>query len=86
MKKNKFDVLQEIVSISWVYEKIFWKTLMKKLFYREDLENDKQNLKNLWYDDIDDLFPEKIDKKEFKDNSKIIFRIYDKNDDSWKSD
>lgn len=69
------DIIEEIVSIAWLYEKIFWK-LLDKLVFVKDFENKKHILKNVfWYTDIDSIFEKQIERKEFASLSKIIFRF-----------
>lgn len=69
------DILEDIVSISWLYEKIFWK-LLNKLVFKVKFENQKTLLKTVYnYNDIDLIFEKQIERKEFNKLSKIIFRF-----------
>lgn len=70
------DILDEIVSIQWLYEKIFGKDLLEKLVFNNNHENKKNILKNVyWFRDTDTIFPTQIERKEFKKLSEIIFRF-----------
>lgn len=73
------DILEDIVSISWLYEKIFWK-LLNKLVFKVKFENQKTLLKTVYnYNDIDQIFEKQIERKEFNKLSKIIFRFNENN-------
>lgn len=79
------DILEEIVSIAWLYEKIFWK-LLDKLVFKRDFENKKHILKRVFlYEDIETIFEKQIERKEFTSLSKIIFRFTNTNENEWKS-
>lgn len=89
MSNNGFrthkDILDEIVSIAWLYEKIFWKLLDKLVFVR-DFENKKHILKKVFqYEDIEQIFEKQIERKEFSSLSKIIFRFTNTNENEWRS-
>lgn len=78
------DILEEIVSISWLYEKIFWKLLDKLVFIRT-FENKKYILKKVYnYTDIEEIFEKQIERKEFSSLSKIIFRFANNENNEWK--
>ena len=75
MNYNQKDIIEEIVSISWLYEKIFWK-LLNKLVFKQKFENQKSVLKKVYeFSDIDDIFEKQIERSEFTSLSKIIFRF-----------
>lgn len=75
------DILEDIVSISWLYEKVFWK-LLNKLVFKTRFENTKHILRNVnQYDDVDQIFEKQIERKEFIKLSKIIFRFANNPDD-----
>jgi len=76
------DVIKDIVWIVWVYEKVFWK-LLWYLVYDNELKDCKNILKNVyWYKDVDLIFDDKIINSNFEKLSKIIFRFYEKDEDS----
>jgi hypothetical protein len=78
------DILEEIVSISWLYEKIFWKLLNKLVFIRS-FENKKYILKKVFnFDDVEEIFEKQIERKEFNTLSKIIFRFANNENNEWK--
>ena len=77
------DILEEIVSISWLYEKIFWK-LLDKLVFNKNFENKKHILKKVYnYDDTELIFEKQIERREFSELSKIIFRFANPNENEW---
>lgn len=77
------DILEEIVSIAWLYEKIFWK-LLDKLVFKRDFENKKHILKRIYlYDDTELIFEKQIERKEFTGLSKIIFRFANTDQNEW---
>lgn len=79
------DILEEIVSIAGLYEKIFWK-LLDKLVFKRDFENKKHILKRVFlYEDVEAVFEKQIERKEFTSLSKIIFRFTNTNENEWKS-
>jgi hypothetical protein len=80
---NHKDILDEIVSIAWLYEKIFWK-LLDKLVFKKVFENKKHILKKVyWFTDIDEIFEKQIERREFEKLSKVIFRFYDNKENGW---
>lgn len=71
-----FDIIDQLVKINWLYEKVFWSELLRSLAYNQIRETDKNTLKQIyWYKDIDDVFQKKIQRSEFERLSKIIFRV-----------
>lgn len=75
------ELFDKIVKISWLYEKVFWKNLLKSLIFDENFENSKRMLSQIyWYSSVDDIFWRKILKDEFKKISKIIFKFYENNE------
>lgn len=69
------DVIDQIVWISGLYEKVFWK-LLNKLVYDTKIDDYIQLLWDVfWYKDTKHLFSRKIERKEFKTLSNIIFRF-----------
>ena len=77
------DILEEIVSISWLYEKIFWK-LLNKLVFKQKHENQKHILKKVFeFEDIDEIFEKQIERSEFSSLSKIIFRFSNTQENGW---
>lgn len=77
------DILDQIVSISWLYEKIFWK-LLDKLVFKQKHENQKHILKKVFqFDDVDEIFEKQIERSEFSQLSKIIFRFSNNNENGW---
>jgi len=76
-------LIDNLFSFVWIYDKIFWK-LLDKLVYQEEEEDYKNILKALWYEDIDNYFSKKIDRKQFKELSTIIFRFTNKDNEDRK--
>lgn len=70
MKQDK--VTNRLLEKSGMFDKIFW-NLLNKIVYREDIEDDKNALKQLyWFTDVDDVFPSKIDKRYFDKLNNVI--------------
>lgn len=70
MKQDK--VTNRLLEKSGMFDKIFW-NLLNKIVYREDIEDDKNTLKQLyWFTDVDDVFPSKIDKRYFDKLNNVI--------------
>lgn len=70
MKQEK--ITWKLLEKSGMFDKIFW-NLLKKVVFREDIEDDKNILKNLyWFWDVDDVFPAKIHKSYFNRLNNVI--------------
>lgn len=77
LKKQPWDIVDEIVSISGLYKKIFG-DLLDLLVYNQGLESDIDMLQNVfWFEGVRDAFKPQVERKEFRRLSKIIFRFYD---------
>lgn len=92
MNNSKHDVLKEILSISWIYEKVFW-NLLEKLVYDNKEKSCKRLLKHVyWFEDVDVIFDSVIENRKFNYLSKIIFHFYEnennsilKSNNEWKT-
>ncbi len=73
--------IKELIKYKWIYNQIFWE-LLEKIIFRNDIENEKDLLKGLWFVDVDLIFKPEVDNKKFKELSKIIFRFYE----TWKNE
>jgi hypothetical protein len=72
------DIFDELVKSTWLYEKIFWK-LLSDLVYDQELEKRKNILTNVyWFRNIDNIFKKEIERDEFENLSKIIFKYQEK--------
>lgn len=72
-------LFEEIVSISGVYQKIFGTDLLNNLVYDPEYERSKRILSEIyWYENLDNIFWKQILRNEFKNISKIIFKVYEK--------
>jgi len=68
------DIFDKLVKQSGLYEKIFWK-LLPDLVYDQEIEKRKNVLKNVyWFRDVWDVFKKDIERREFENLSKIIFK------------
>jgi hypothetical protein len=68
------DIFDKLVKQSWLYEKIFWK-LLPDLVYDQEIEKRKNVLKNVfWFRDVWEVFKKDIERREFENLSKIIFK------------
>lgn len=71
-----FDIVEKLVKINWLYEKVFWNELLNRVVYNQKKELYRSILKNVYgYEDVDELFDKSIIRDEFTKLSKIIFRI-----------
>lgn len=71
--------IKELIKFRWIFQQVFG-DLLDKLVYDIDIRRSKEYLKALGYKDIDDIFPDEVDKKEFNDLSKKIFQFYETKD------
>jgi len=69
-------VIENLLKYRWIYHQIFG-DLLDDLVYNEDIRKYKEFIKAFWYDDIDDLIIDEVDKWNFTKISKIIFRFYE---------
>lgn len=68
------DIIEKIVSIDWLYEKVFWKLLVPLVFDRA-IATWIHNLKHIyWMTNADTVFKVPIDRWEFHDLTKVIFK------------
>ena len=73
-RTTPIDIIDKIVSIEWLYEKVFWKLLFDLVFDR-DVATDIQNLKQIYgMNNADIVFKVPIDRGEFSDLTKVIFK------------
>ncbi len=74
-RTSNFDVIDEILRVDWIFEKVFWK-LLNYLVFDESIDDSMAILENIyWYKDIRDIFNRKVDKWDFRDLAKIIFKF-----------
>lgn len=68
------DIIDKIVSIDWLYEKVFGKLLFPLVFDRATA-TDIHNLKHIYgMSNADIVFQTPIDRGEFADLTKVIFK------------
>lgn len=68
------DIIDRIVSIEGLYEKVFWKLLVP-LVFDVAVATDIHNLKQIyWMSNADTVFKVPIDRGEFSDLTKVIFK------------
>lgn len=68
------EVLEKIVSVEWLYEKVFWK-LLDKLVYDRVIDDNMHVLRNIYkLDDTDEVFKRDIERREFRWLSEIVFK------------
>lgn len=69
-----FDVFDKVLSVSWLYEKVFWK-LLPDLVYNQVAERQKQLLSEVYgYKDINRIFKKELLKWDTIDLIKIVFK------------
>ena len=68
------DIIDKIVAVEWLYEKVFWKLLFKLVFDKA-IATDIHMLKHIyWMNNADIIFEVPIDRGEFSDLTKVIFK------------
>lgn len=68
------DIVDKVLSVSWLYEKVFWK-LLPDLVYNQVAEKQKQILTEVYgYRDIDKIFKKELLKGDTIDLIKIVFK------------
>lgn len=73
-RTTPIDIIDTVVSIEWLYEKVFWK-LLHDLVYDRAIAQDIHILKNVYkFSNADDIFIAPIDRDEFWKLTKIIFK------------
>lgn len=71
-----FDIVDKLVKINWLYEKVFWSELLGRIIYNQKKEKYRRLLKKVYmFDDIDDIFDKEVLRDEMTKLSKIIFRF-----------
>lgn len=74
-RTTNFDVIDEILSVEWIFEKVFWK-LLNYLVFDENIDDSISILENVyWYKNVKDVFSRKVDRWEFRDLAKVIFKF-----------
>lgn len=69
-------IVDYVSSIRWVYEKVFGR-LLDYLVFDQSYEAKKDILdKVYWFNDVESIFTKKIERKEFKEVTQIIFKSY----------
>jgi hypothetical protein len=80
-------LLDNLLRLSWLYEKIFWDMILDKLLWKEDERLVKNILKEVyWFEDVDYIFSDRLDYKKFENISRIIFKFYENNKDEDKKE
>jgi len=78
-RTSNFDVIDEILSVQWIFEKVFWK-LLNYLVFDEKIDDSIQILEKIyWYNDVRDIFTRKVNKADFRDLTKIVFKYQESN-------
>lgn len=75
-KINTADqILDQIISVAGLFEKIFGKLLDQLVFDRK-MDDNVNFIRTVYgYEDAPEIFPRRIDRKEFRNLSKIVFRF-----------
>ena len=74
-RTTNFDVIDEILSVEWIFEKVFWK-LLNYLVFDENIDDSISILENVYgFKNVKDVFSRKIDRGEFRDLAKVIFKF-----------
>lgn len=78
------DILEKIVSVEGLYEKIFWK-LLNNLVYNDPIDQWIHICKNIYgYSDASEVFRRKIDTWLFHRLTKTIFRFQELEQPKWE--
>ena len=73
--------LNKIISESWVLKNLAGSEITNKKVFNQEFEDKKQFLKMLWYTDIEDIFPRRLDHKEFDSFLSKIYQFSGGNND-----
>jgi hypothetical protein len=69
-----FDIFDKVLSVSWLYEKVFWK-LLPDLVYNQTAEKQKQILSEVYgFRDVHRIFKKELLKWDTIDLIKIVFK------------
>jgi hypothetical protein len=69
-----FDIFDKVLSVSWLYEKVFWK-LLPDLVYNQVAERQKQLLTEVYgYKDVNSIFKKELLKWDTINLIKIVFK------------
>ena len=72
------DIFDKLVSQQGLYEKIFGK-LLDDMVFDQETEKRKNLLREVfWFQDVDRVFKKEIERSEFENLSKIIFKYQEK--------
>lgn len=75
IKKQPWDIVDEILWFTWLYRKVFG-DLLPGLIYNRALVSDIEILENIyWYEGLNEMFSPIIERGELKTLSKIMFRF-----------
>ena len=75
IKKQPWDIVDEILWFTGLYRKVFW-DLLPWLIYNQGMLADIEILENVyWFEWVNEMFTPIIERKELKGLSKIMFRF-----------
>lgn len=74
-RKWDIDVIEEITHVEGIFERVFGR-LLNYLVFIESIDDSMQILEKVyWYRDIRDTFTRKVNRTDFRDLAKIIFKF-----------
>jgi hypothetical protein len=75
IKKQPWDIIDEILGFTWLYRKVFW-DLLPWLIYNQWLCSSIEILEQIyWFEWVNQMFSPIIERAELKGLSKIMFRF-----------
>jgi len=77
------EIVNQFMNNVWLYDKTFWK-LLNFIAYDDDVEELKAILKVYGFDDIEEVFWKKFDRKSLEKQTKILFNYTGRDDNIWE--
>lgn len=79
--ESKEGLLETYTKKIWIFETIFWK-MLNYLVFDQDIERKKHILENVyWFEDIENVFWKKFEKRELHRLNEAINKIYKKEEE-----
>jgi uncharacterized membrane protein YheB (UPF0754 family) len=73
------DIVNMFMTNQWLYDKTFW-SLLKFIAWDDEVQELTHLLKNAWFSDVDEVIGRKLDRKNLKEMTKILFNYNEKNE------
>lgn len=83
-KSDTFNILDQMLSFEWLYERVFWK-LLDPIVYDRAIDKDIHFIGQIFNcHDAKDCMTRKVERAEFRGMSKILFKFRDSTTDNPK--